>query len=93
MVCALFCSTVGQIPGDLAGQFIRNGPNPHFVPAENYHWFDGDVRFDWIEDVHGVAFVEWLMLRSERWRRRTLCDLSDKQEPVPRCCVFNSKCD
>jgi len=32
----------GQIPGDLEGTFLRNGPNPHFAPKGRYHWFDGD---------------------------------------------------
>ena len=34
----------GQIPSDLAGHFIRNGPNPEFTPPmpDLYHPFDGD---------------------------------------------------
>lgn len=27
----------GEIPKDLRGMFIRNGPNPQFTP-EFYHW-------------------------------------------------------
>ena len=43
----------GQIPADLAGHFLRNGPNPEFTPPmpDLYHPFDGDgmlhqVQFD-----------------------------------------------
>eukprot|EP01104_Vermistella_antarctica_P004847 TRINITY_DN15276_c0_g1_i1.p1 TRINITY_DN15276_c0_g1~~TRINITY_DN15276_c0_g1_i1.p1 ORF type:complete len:596 (+),score=158.51 TRINITY_DN15276_c0_g1_i1:63-1790(+) len=30
------------LPADLAGVFVRNGPNPQFEPEGHYHWFDGD---------------------------------------------------
>ena len=44
---------VGRIPDDLAGSFIRIGPNPQFVPdVALYHWFDGDGM------VHGVEFKD-----------------------------------
>ncbi|MGK7914272.1 MAG: carotenoid oxygenase family protein [Prochloraceae cyanobacterium] len=33
---------IGQIPADLSGIFLRNGPNPQFPPLGQYHWFDGD---------------------------------------------------
>ncbi len=34
---------IGEIPKDLSGAFLRNGPNPMFIPdPENHHWFDGD---------------------------------------------------
>jgi carotenoid cleavage dioxygenase len=39
----------GEIPKDLRGMFIRNGPNPQFTP-EFYHWFAGDGM------LHGVHF-------------------------------------
>ncbi|HXW84263.1 MAG TPA: carotenoid oxygenase family protein, partial [Candidatus Binataceae bacterium] len=32
----------GEIPRELNGALYRIGPNPHFVPAGRYHWFDGD---------------------------------------------------
>src|SRR5580693_7935131 len=35
----------------LAGTFYRNGPNPHFEPAADHHWFAGDGM------IHGF-FVE-----------------------------------
>jgi carotenoid cleavage dioxygenase len=41
----------GEIPAGLAGAFYRNGANPQFDPADDYHWFAGDGM------IHGV-FVE-----------------------------------
>ena len=33
---------IGEIPADLDGVYVRNGPNPRFAPPGRYHWFDGD---------------------------------------------------
>ena len=32
----------GEIPDDLNGVYVRNGPNPQQHPMGRYHWFDGD---------------------------------------------------
>jgi len=40
---------IGQLPKDLQGMLVRNGPNPQFDPLGNYHWFDGDGM------LHGVS--------------------------------------
>jgi carotenoid cleavage dioxygenase-like enzyme len=40
----------GEIPHDLFGAYMRNGPNPVFRPKGLYHWFDGDGM------VHAVYF-------------------------------------
>jgi carotenoid cleavage dioxygenase len=31
---------IGEIPAELRGMFVRNGPNPQFSPIGQYHWFD-----------------------------------------------------
>lgn len=41
-------TVIGELPPDLSGMFVRNGPNPQFPPLGNYHWFDGDGM------LHGV---------------------------------------
>lgn len=44
---------IGRIPADLAGSFLRIGPNPQFIPdVARYHWFDGDGM------LHGVEFKD-----------------------------------
>jgi carotenoid cleavage dioxygenase len=33
---------LGQLPRELDGVYVRNGPNPQFPPLGRYHWLDGD---------------------------------------------------
>ncbi len=40
----------GELPGDLFGAYVRNGPNSVFPPTNLYHWFDGDGM------VHALHF-------------------------------------
>ena len=43
---------IGELPTDLYGAYLRNGPNPVFKPKHHYHPFDGDGM------IHGVFFNE-----------------------------------
>lgn len=46
----------GSIPKDLAGHFLRVGPNPvHIFSEEAYHTFDGDGMIHSIEFTEGTA--------------------------------------
>jgi carotenoid cleavage dioxygenase len=47
---ALELKVIGEIPKDLYGAFVRNGPNPQHAPEGLHHWFDGDGM------VHAVYF-------------------------------------
>jgi carotenoid cleavage dioxygenase-like enzyme len=47
---------VGEIPQDLAGNFLRVGPNPvHIFSVELYHTFDGDGMIHAVEFADGTA--------------------------------------
>ncbi len=44
---------IGELPADLAGRYLRNGPNPlRAVDPATHHWFVGDGM------VHGVRLVD-----------------------------------
>jgi len=40
--CAVDLEVEGELPLDLEGAYVRNGPNAVFQPLSDYHWFDGD---------------------------------------------------
>ncbi len=46
---------IGEIPDDLNGLYVRNGPNPRFEPQGRYHWFDGDGMLHAIHLRNGTA--------------------------------------
>lgn len=57
-VTAFDLPVIGEIPADLEGRYLRNGPNPMTVPdAATHHWFVGDGM------VHGLrvrgGMAEW----------------------------------
>ncbi|HZN16442.1 MAG TPA: carotenoid oxygenase family protein [Acidimicrobiales bacterium] len=54
---------IGEIPPDLDGVFVRNGPNPQFAPPGRYHWFDGDGM------VHALRFRNGQASYRNRWIR------------------------
>jgi carotenoid cleavage dioxygenase-like enzyme len=54
---------IGEIPRDLEGVYLRNGPNPTLQPRGRYHWFDGDGM------VHAVAFRDGKATYRNRWIR------------------------
>ena len=53
----------GEIPNDLYGAYLRNGPNPVLPPRGAYHWFDGDGM------VHGVYFRDGRASYIRKWVR------------------------
>jgi carotenoid cleavage dioxygenase-like enzyme len=54
---------IGELPADLDGVFVRNGPNPQFTPPGRYHWFDGDGM------VHAMRFQNGRASYRNRWIR------------------------
>jgi carotenoid cleavage dioxygenase len=51
----------GEIPKDLFGAYLRNGPNPVFKPRFNHHPFDGDGM------LYGVYFKDGKASYRNRW--------------------------
>lgn len=51
----------GEIPKDLTGMYVRNGPNRKFEANGRYHWFDGDGM------LHAVRFEGGKSQYSNRW--------------------------
>ena len=52
-VTAFDLEVTGEIPKQLEGRWLRNGPNPFgSVDSEDYHWFLGDGM------IHGVRLRE-----------------------------------
>ena len=64
-VVALDLEVIGELPQELEGRYLRNGPNP-LAPQDpaTYHWFTGDAM------VHGVRLrggrAEWYRARYVR---------------------------
>ncbi len=53
----------GEIPKDLTGMYVRNGPNRRFEAAGRYHWFDGDGMLHAVRIEGGKAQYQnrWVM--------------------------------
>jgi carotenoid cleavage dioxygenase-like enzyme len=76
-ITALDLPVTGQIPAELNGRYIRNGPNPMGVDDPNYHWFIGPGM------VHGVRLrdgkAEWYR---NRWvRSKAVAEALDETWP------------
>jgi len=54
---------IGEIPDDIDGVYVRNGPNPRYTPPGRYHWFDGDGM------IHAVRFRGGRASYRNRWVR------------------------
>jgi carotenoid cleavage dioxygenase len=54
---------IGELPPDLDGIYLRNGPNPRLDPVGRYHWFDGDGM------LHAVRFQNGRASYRNRWVR------------------------
>jgi len=81
-VTALDLEVIGELPQELEGRYLRNGPNPVTpVDPETYHWFSGDGM------VHGVRLrdgrAEWYRARSVR-SDRVSDELGEDRAPGER---------
>jgi carotenoid cleavage dioxygenase len=48
-------TVIGEIPRDLNGVYLRNGPNRRFAADGRYHWFDGDGMVHAMHFENGTA--------------------------------------
>lgn len=58
-------AVIGELPADLNGIYVRNGPNPYFPPDWRYHAFDGDGM------LHAVTFDRGRVSYRNRWVQTT----------------------
>ncbi len=59
---------IGELPADLSGMFVRNGPNPQFTPIGKYHWFDGDGMLHGVRIKNGKATYRNRYVRTKGWK-------------------------
>ncbi len=59
---------IGELPPDLCGMFVRNGPNPQFSPIGNYHWFDGDGMLHGVHISNGIATYRNRYIQTRGWK-------------------------
>jgi carotenoid cleavage dioxygenase-like enzyme len=66
-ITAFDLPVTGRVPAELAGRYLRNGPNPMGLDDPGYHWFTGDGM------IHGVRLrdgqAEWYRNRWVRSQR------------------------
>ncbi|MGB3640048.1 MAG: carotenoid oxygenase family protein [Rivularia sp. (in: cyanobacteria)] len=59
---------IGELPPDLSGMFVRNGPNPQWQPKGQYHWFDGDGMLHGVRISNGKASYRNRYVRTKGWQ-------------------------
>ncbi|WP_066384266.1 carotenoid oxygenase family protein [Anabaena sp. CA = ATCC 33047] len=59
---------IGELPPDLSGMFVRNGPNPQYAPIGHYHWFDGDGMLHGVRISNGKATYRNRYIRTQKWQ-------------------------
>ena len=59
---------IGELPSDLSGMFVRNGPNPQWQPKGQYHWFDGDGMLHGVKIANGKASYRNRYVRTKGWQ-------------------------
>lgn len=60
---------IGEVPKDLNGMYVRNGPNPKFQPKGRYHWFDGDGMLHAVRIQNGQVSYRNRFIRTEGYER------------------------
>ncbi|MFN6568431.1 carotenoid oxygenase family protein [Dendronalium sp. ChiSLP03b] len=58
-------TVIGELPQELNGIFLRNGPNPQFEPIGLHHWLDGDGMLHGVNISNGKASYRNRYIRTE----------------------------
>ena len=67
-ITAQTLQVIGELPADLSGMFLRNGPNPQYSPLGQYHWFDGDGMLHGVRIQNGRAEYQNRYVRTKGWQ-------------------------
>ncbi len=67
----------GELPEDLCGAYLRNGPNPVFKPKNRYHPFDGDGMLHAVYFNDGQASYRNRYIHTDAWRSEQAEGFSD----------------
>ena len=59
---------IGELPPELSGMFVRNGPNPLWKPIGRYHWFDGDGMLHGVRISNGQATYRNRYVKTQAWK-------------------------
>jgi carotenoid cleavage dioxygenase-like enzyme len=59
----------GEVPRELNGAFMRNGPNPQYAPRGDYHLFAGDGMLHGFYLENGRVDYRNRWVRTQKWRR------------------------
>lgn len=59
---------IGELPANLSGMFVRNGPNPQWSPIGQYHWFDGDGMLHGVRISNGQATYCNRYVQTRGWK-------------------------
>ncbi len=62
---------IGEVPLDLNGVYVRNGPNPRFAPRGRYHWFDGDGMLHAVQIQNGKVTYRNRYIQTEGFQRES----------------------
>ena len=59
---------IGDVPADLTGIYVRNGPNQRYEPVSKYHRYDGDGMLHALQFTNGTATYrnKWIRTGSAR---------------------------
>ena len=60
---------IGEIPREIDGILVRNGPNPQFPNPERYHWFMGDGMLHKVQLQQGQAHYLNRYVQTQSWKR------------------------